>query len=62
MGDSGTKPSSSMISGPRRESYRCRSRSRLSSLAYISSWTRAAALVNPTDMPLGVLHIAEMFA
>ena len=33
MGDRGTKPSSSMISRPRRESCRCRLSSRLSSRA-----------------------------
>ena len=31
-------------------------------LGLISAWTRGAAVVNSTDMPLGLLHIAEMFA
>ena len=33
MGDSGTKPNSSMISRPRRDRFRCRLSSRLSSRA-----------------------------
>ena len=49
--DRGAKPSSSMISRPRRESCGCRVSRRLSSLASISSWTRAAAVVKPTDNP-----------
>ncbi len=47
----GTKPSSSMISRFRRDSCRCRFSSLLSSLASIISWTRAAAVVKPTDIP-----------
>ena len=46
-----TKPSSSMISSLRRESCRCRLSRRRSSRASISSWTRAAAVVKPTDIP-----------
>ena len=44
--DRGTKPSSSMMSRLSRVSCRCRLSRRLSSLASISSWTRAA-VVNP---------------
>ena len=51
MGDRGTKPSSSTISRLRRESCLWRLSRRLSSLASINSWTRAAAVVNPTDIP-----------
>ena len=50
VGDRGTKPSSSMMSRLSRESCRCRLRRRLSSRASISSCTRAAAVVKPTDM------------
>ena len=49
VGDRGTKPSSSTMSRLSRVSCRCRLSRRLSSLASISSWTRAA--VNPTDIP-----------
>ena len=50
--DSGTKPNSSMISRLSRESCRYRCSRRLSSLASINSWTSAAAVVKPTDIPL----------
>ena len=43
-GDRGTKPSSSMISRPRRDRFRCRLSRRLSPRASIISWTRAAAV------------------
>ena len=43
MVERGTKPNSSMISSLRRASCRCRLSSRRSSLASMSSWTRAAA-------------------
>ena len=52
-GDRGTKPNSSMISSLRRASCRWRLSSRRSSLASMSSWTNAAAVVKPTDIPLG---------
>ena len=51
VGDRGTKPSSSMISRPRRDSWRWWLRRRLSSRASMSSWTKAAAVVKPTDNP-----------
>ena len=41
-----------MISSLRRASCRWRLSSRRSSLASMSSWTRAAAVVKPTDIPL----------
>ena len=41
MGDRGTKPCSSMISRLRRDSCNCKLSSRFSSLASISSWTKA---------------------
>ena len=48
----GANPNSSMISKFRRASSFYRFSSRRSSRASISSWTRDAAVVNPTDMPL----------
>ena len=47
MGDRGTNPNSSTISRLRRDSCRRRFSRRLSSLASISSWTRAAAVLTP---------------
>ena len=41
-----------MISRLSRDSCLCRFSRRLSSLASINSWTRAAAVVKPTDIPL----------
>ena len=52
MVDRGTKPNSSMISSLSRASCRCRLSRRLSSRASMSSWTRAAAVVKPSDIPL----------
>ena len=52
MRDKGTKPSSSMISRLSRDGCFCRLSSRLSSRASISSCTRPAAVVKPTDIPL----------
>ena len=50
--ESGTKPSSSMMSSLSRASFFCRLSSRRSSRASISSWTSDAAVVKPTDSPL----------
>ena len=50
--ESGTKPSSSMMSSLSRASLFWRLSSRGSSLASISSWTSDAAVVKPTDSPL----------
>ena len=50
-GGPGTKPNSSMISSLSRDSCRCRVSRRRSSRASMSSWTRAAAVVKPTDIP-----------
>ena len=47
VGDRGTNPNSSTISRLRRDSCRRRFSRRLSSLASISSWTRAAAVLTP---------------
>ena len=51
MRESGTNPSSSTISTLRRDSCRCRFSRRLSSLASINSCTKAAAVVNSSDIP-----------
>ena len=50
-GGKGHEACSSMISRLRRDSCRCRLSSRFLSRASISSWTRAAAVVKPTDIP-----------
>ena len=50
-GGQGHEACSSMISRLRRDSCRCRLSSCFSSRASISSWTRAAAVVKPTDIP-----------
>ena len=50
--DKGTKPSSSMIRSLRLASFLCKLSNRRSSLASVNSWTKAAAVVNPTDSPL----------
>ena len=52
LGQRGTKPSSSIMRSLRRDSFFCMLSRRRSSLASISSCTRAAAVVKPTDSPL----------
>ena len=48
----GYEASSSTIRSLRRASFLCKLSNRRSSLASINSWTRAAAVVKPTDSPL----------